>query len=69
MEIMGWSAPNIAKRYMQVTDELVTAIAVRRRRTAVDLAPGEQLRQTRRTPVASTWAAGVSAVRSGGCGI
>jgi integrase len=27
MEIMGWSDPSIAKRYMHVTDELVTAIA------------------------------------------
>jgi integrase len=27
MEILGWSDPSIAKWYMYVTDELVTAIA------------------------------------------
>jgi integrase len=27
MEIMGWSGPSIAKRYMHVTDKLVIAIA------------------------------------------
>lgn len=27
MELMGWSDPSLAKRYMHVTEELVTAIA------------------------------------------